>query len=312
MFYDKRRIKLSVDNDCKPLKGENTISIDGKESHVLPLCETFISSKGGNSSVFRLLIDGSEEYAIKFSNYYRPRKKSELGKSKGYARFLNEIRALQDAKEHEFQNVIRIIYEDVLELDGKEFPFYVMEKADTDLKEYLLENPMVDNQQRFLLCRDVFKAIKQLHSIDIYHRDIKPDNVLLFITDDKFSWKLGDLGLIKYRDNDFDDIGDRIGPFGWISPEAMNKVLTEKANIGLDCKIDEYSDIYMLGELFWFVFMNNVPIGQIQRNDFPIKFPESDLYFYLVSSMLNYSKNGRLSLEDIDTFINYIGKALYV
>ncbi|WP_319502224.1 protein kinase family protein [uncultured Draconibacterium sp.] len=312
MFYDNRRVRLSINTDGHPENEENIILYDDKSFQILPLTSNYTNSKGGNSSVFKLISDDGEEFAIKFSNYFRPIRKTDVGKSKGYYRFLNEINALLEARDHEFQNIIRLIFEDAMIINGKEFPFYVMEKADTDLKEYLLENPMVDNQQRFLLCRDLFKAIKQLHSIDIYHRDIKPDNILLFLTEDKFSWKIGDLGLIKYRENDFDDIGDRIGPFGWISPEAMNKVLTEKANIGLDCSIDEYSDIYMLGEVFWFVFMNNVPIGQIQRSDFSIEFPESDLYFDLVSSMLSYSKNRRVSLNDIDAFINHIGKALYV
>jgi len=309
-MYFNNRICLTHDSEGKLVDENNVILFEGEKYYVLPLNSSYLLSKGGNSSVYRLTDNKSTEYAIKFSNYPRPNKKGD--KSKGYSRFIYEISALKLAAENEFQNVIKFISEDSIQLEGKEYPYIIMEKADTDLKEYLLNDPAIDIQQKFLLCKDIFKAIKDLHSLYIYHRDIKPDNILLFIAENKFSWKIADLGLAKHRDMDFDDIGEKVGPFGWFSPEAMNKFLTEKSNLGLDCIIDEHSDIFMLGELFWFVFKLNIPLGQIKIEDFNIDFPESKTYFELVQSMLSHSKKDRITLDGIEFFLDNIGKELFV
>jgi serine/threonine protein kinase len=68
-----------------------------------------------------------------------------------------------------------------------------------------------------------------------YHRDLKPDNIL--ISDN--TWKIGDLGLVSRRNNEFnlDKVAALIGPRGWYSPEALNKYLTEDKNLefSYDC-----------------------------------------------------------------------------
>lgn len=37
----------------------------------------------------------------------------------------------------------------------------------------------------------------------------------------------------------------------------MNKYLTEKYKLEFDCRIDDRSDVFQLGGLFWFIFNNN-------------------------------------------------------
>jgi serine/threonine protein kinase len=213
---------------------------------------------------------------------------------------------LYRAKERGFPNIIEIENDGIVEINGNLFPYYTMEKADTDLKECLLYETQFDIQEKFNLCKNIFFAIKQLHSLGIYHRDIKPDNVFMFESTNegdnakKFTWKLGDLGLISERDKDYDDLGERIGPFGWISPEAMNKFLTERAKLHHDCKIDEKSDIFQLGELFWFIFMLNSPIGQIYSDDFNCDTDNADEFFETIKTMLSHQKAKRFTVREVE------------
>jgi len=46
-----------------------------------------------------------------------------------------------------------------------------MEKADTDLNEFLYKNQELDNQEKVKLCKDIYNSIKALHAMDYYHRD---------------------------------------------------------------------------------------------------------------------------------------------
>ncbi len=67
--------------------------------------------------------------------------------------------------------------------------------------------------------------------------------------------KIGDLGLISFRREDEVELDDdqKIGAFGWETPEAMNRLLTENVDepeYDYDCFIDEQSDIFQVGKLF--------------------------------------------------------------
>jgi len=318
MRFDQRykRVVLSEDQGVL-LPEENTIVVDDIKCELKPLSTDYVFSKGGNSSVF-ILSDphGSvEDRIIKVSNFYKIGRNSNEWIRRRYGRFISEIQVLEEVKQHKIkENVITMLTDGVVEIDEKEFPYYVMEKADSDLKTYLIDNKKeLDFQEKVKLCRDIFKGVSTLHDLEYYHRDIKPDNILLFFSkssglegSDSFTWKIADLGLARHRDKDYDDLGEKIGPLGWLSPEAMNKILTEKAGVGLDCAIDKASDIFQLGKLFWFIFKLNVPIGQIRLVDFKNNIPHENFLFEIIAEMLQYAKDRRCERDRLEEYINLL------
>jgi serine/threonine protein kinase len=276
----------------------NTVRYDNVDYVLSPLSEAHDRSKGGNSNVFKLTDPQSEDVLIiKFSKYDINNPTYPVNNIKRITRFGREIEALNIARDNSFQNVIQYYFDDYKEIGKRKFHFYVMEKADYDLTNYLDTNN-ISEQQRFLLCIQILNGIKELHSKNIYHRDIKPDNIL-FVNK---VWKIGDLGLVENRNSDFEikEVGERIGPIGWLSPEATNKYLNEgegKLNkFAFDCTIDEHSDIFQLGKLFWYIFQGNIPIGQIKKSDFKLKDKE---IFDILHTMLNHSKT-RPTLDEVE------------
>lgn len=303
MKYYNGNIFLTEDKNFNIIPKENSIEFMGAVFNINYLVKDFKKTKGGNSSVF--LISNSEdpkdEYVIKISKYFKPDRKTSSIYKKRYGRFIEEIEALTNMKESGKDNIVGILDNGIVTINEKEFPYYIMEKADTDLKEFILTNEDIDIQEKIKFCIHIYNALAELHSEGYYHRDIKPDNVLLFYEDPiaktKVTWKIGDLGLASHREKDYDDIGERIGPFGWLSPEACNKFLTERAEIGFDCIIDDQSDIFQLGKLFWFIFQGNIPIGQLRIEDFLPEISHKAIIFSIIEEMLSYSKNRRIKMN---------------
>jgi len=253
-------------------------------------------SKGGNSNVF-ILTEAQEgkEYVIKLSKYDLNDKSKVLKNSDRIQRFEREIEALKISQKNSFQFVVDIAFDGEYKIGKKLFRYVVLEKGDSDLAEYLKNNTL-SIQQKFLISTEILNGVKELHSKNIYHRDIKPDNILLV----NKAWKITDLGLIIYRNDDFvkKEIGEKIGPANWMTPEAFNKMHNEgekRSNpYRFDCVLDNYSDVFQLGKLFWFIFQGNMADGQLVREDFKI---EDDEIFALIYRMLSHSKNRPEILE---------------
>lgn len=273
-------------------KKRNIITYDGTDYLLEPLNPAKPISKGGNSNVYKAISQNSGvEYAIKICRFNEvPNNYSRI------LRFNKEIEALEISQNNNFQYVVNIEFHDYLQIDGLTFHYYIMEKADGDLTNYL-ENNKISEQQRFYLCTQILEGIKELHSQELYHRDIKPDNILM----SGDSLKIGDLGLVEYRNSNFkiDETGERIGPIGWMSPEAMNKFYNEgKSNrFKLDCTLDNQSDIFQLGKLFWFIFQGNIPIGQILKEDF---YSKNEVIYEIIFNMIRHSKGKRITLNDVE------------
>jgi len=262
------------------------------------LKEEIEGNKGGNSAVFRLISTEDEEdiSVIKFLKY--PLRKENKGINE---RFEREIQALVEAKKNGAAHIIQIITEGIYEqkIEGKKikYRYYIMEKADEDLGDFI---PKSENQlsiiDKVALCRDIIKGIVELHDLKIYHRDIKPDNIFLIHEGGKSIWKIGDLGLLSKRGEDLVfEKGKKIGPANWLSPEAMNKFLCEGTSreSSFDIKIDDRSDAFQLGCVIWFIFNHNAPIGQLVFDDFLHK---DRRVFDVISEMIQHKKERRRGL----------------
>ncbi len=288
MDWKNNNITLSTD------KLKNYITYDNIDFRISPLDDNFKRSKGGNSNVF-VIKDPNDVYPDRIIKFCKsPIDSKREFDVKRLKRFKREITALELAKDK--KNIIEYFFADEWSINRKTYKYYVMEKGEIDLKEYIL-NSKINIQDKVLFCKQIVNSLSELHDLKIYHRDIKPDNI--FFVDEK-NWKIGDLGLISYRNEDeiLDYPNEMIGPRGWLSPEAMNKFLTFEMDteFKFDCLIDDKSDVFQLGKLFWFIFQCNVPIGQLKKEDFYIK--DNEIYDLLLL-MLYHSKESRISLGDV-------------
>jgi len=289
MYYKNNKIHLDEDGN------KNFMSIDNTDFEVMTLDFDNITGKGSNSSVYKLFsYEENKKFVIKFCN--SPCVINGKSGDNRIDMFKREIKALKKAKEDSNTAIIEIYYNGIYKIDGKNFMFYVMEHADSDLKKYLLNKNELITQQKILICHQILQAIESLHKIGIYHRDIKPDNFLL-VGD---NWKIGDLGLIAFREEDeeYNKYKGMIGPKGFMSPEATNKfyVNSENTSCEVDCLIDEKSDIFQLGKLFWYILQGDVPTGQLATEDFKL---DDKFFNNILIPMLQYSKARRTDIKTL-------------
>ena len=127
------------------------------------------------------------------------------------------------------------------------------EKFNED-RDFVFEPTWVINKIILPICN----ALAQAHSSNVYHRDLKPDNII-FTDDTKSSIKVADWGLVKGDAVDRESLelttvtseGQIGGTPGYCSPEqwfAFNKD-----------EIDGRTDIYSLGILFYEILTRKRP-----------------------------------------------------
>jgi eukaryotic-like serine/threonine-protein kinase len=125
-------------------------------------------------------------------------------------------------------------------------PYLIFDLADGDVRSQLEYSSKLDFAWKLHSLHNIAVGLKQLHSIEVSHQDLKPSNILVFNSESK----IGDLGRSICRDIDgpYNKLS-YTGDFNYAPPEIMYRYFDSdwhKRVFATDC--------YLLGSMVVFYF----------------------------------------------------------
>lgn len=176
------------------------------------------------------------------------------------------------------------------------FYYYIIfELAYGNILDYIKQNVIFENDIKNIFLQ-ILCSIKKLHEKNIIHLDIKPDNILYIIKDDKIKVKISDFGNSVYNYNNYvKNIFINYTP-EYSSPELFNNVI--------NCRNDVYSIGYSLYKLLMeeinytninnnSLFNKKKHLYQFHKNWDKISFDAKDL----INQMINHRHNLRPNIN---------------
>jgi eukaryotic-like serine/threonine-protein kinase len=164
-------------------------------------------------------------------------------------RLLREVKLLGDLQECD--NIIQLL--DHGNDHDKQKLWYLMPFAKHNLHDFIkANNSTLTPTERYDIMSQVINALKFAHGKNILHRDISPNNVLIFYNGKTPVVKVADFGLGKDIDSLSYYTGSSASGYGqilYVSPEQRIQLKDATAQ----------SDVYSLGKLTYFVFTGRDP-----------------------------------------------------
>lgn len=191
---------------------------------------------GGMSEVYRVF-DGTERYVLKIVKEDATEENTRL--------FRREIRILQSLKHPNIMEIVADTY-------NSDRPYYVMPNCGKSFVE--LACSQVSELELLDYVIPFCEAIQYAHETGVFHRDIKPQNVLLY----KGVVKVSDFGLSRFVNRDTTTMtktSTTAGTAGYMPPEYLTG---EFKNGTVE------SDVYMIGKTLYYVFSHGKDISNIR------------------------------------------------
>lgn len=206
--------------------------------------------QGGFAKVFLIEFADGTQAARKvfYPNQDQPLGLEELANVK--ERFKREVIYLSSI---DHSNVVKIISSEI----HLEPPAYIMPLADATLADDLLTIREYPIQDRIKIFMDVLAGLEEIHDLSIYHRDLKPQNILRF----GVNYAISDFGLIsldKSQVSGLTHTGLAIGSDKYTAPEITSELkFASRAS-------DIYSAGCILHDLTTLNFGARAPCNQIK------------------------------------------------
>lgn len=203
-----------------------------------------IIGNGYNSTIYKV-------YNKISLDYYACKKITILDNN--YEQIKNEIDILQVLQ---FDNDFIKLYEYFVD----EFNYYlIFELADGDLTTYFDKNILYENDVKLIFLK-ILNAIKKLHQINIFHLDIKPNNILYVIKNNEIQIKIADFGNSVWNFNLNSNLYPNIIKNNlltftpeYVAPEFLNIICNK-------------NDIYSLGYMLYKLMMEKISYTFVVNN----------------------------------------------
>lgn len=194
---------------------------------------------GGMSDLYRAVDENSSRVVIK-------RLKEEADEEHRKL-FLREIRIIESLKHHNIIEVLKSNCEDYV------IPYYVMPPCGKTLVDVSVSD---DEIYKTELCMQMCEGIAYMHEKGVYHRDIKPQNIL--VKNDVV--KVADFGLSRFDNRDTTTLTatSEVAGTTWYRPPEYENGYFKDGTVA--------SDIYMLGKTMYFLFSKGCDVSNMRSN----------------------------------------------
>ncbi|AFL82555.1 protein kinase family protein [Aequorivita sublithincola DSM 14238] len=233
--------------------------------------ERKLGSSGGYFSVCYLVEkDGYEAFlkALNFKAFFElsPGKKAIDIIQEQTAAYKFEVDLLQRCKNNKLSKVSLILDEGEASFENEGFaipyvPYLIFEKAGDDLRGFINFTKHIETAWKLKSLHNVAIGIKQLHSVNIAHQDLKPSNVLLY--EDNLVSKIGDLGRSLCKD--ILAPHDRGGNFTGDNSYAPPEFLYGYSNPDWEERVKS-TDLYLFGSMIIYYFIGVSMTSLLSKN----------------------------------------------
>lgn len=257
-----------------------------------------IDKKGGNGNIY---FDNEKNTATKYL-----RNTSSLEKIQ---RFRQELSVLKELNSDNIPNIVEVLNVNIDEKDISK-SYITMKKYDGSLEKLLpITRGNVELSLKLIL--PIIKTLKTLSElpIPIYHRDLKPDNILYKCDDESnYTLYLADFGTCFLKNGE-----ERITPNNVAVGARM--FMSPEYEVGRVENVDETGDIFSIGKIIWcmingekdsflpsnFWFIDEYDLSQKFKDD-----PSMISANLIISSCLNIKPEKRCKYQELINMIEEI------